>query len=110
MNLNSLEKNYLFAAPAGLDSCLYEPVNVRPPAFNCLLDIIPGRHYVTLKVEGLLWNYTSLRPIKFCYFVCLSMIYERVLRRIFGPKRDEVTGGGENCIMRSFICCTLRQV
>jgi hypothetical protein len=23
----------------------------------------------------------------------------RVLRRIFGPKRDEVKGGGENCIM-----------
>jgi hypothetical protein len=23
----------------------------------------------------------------------------RVLRRIFGPKRDEVTGGGENSIM-----------
>jgi hypothetical protein len=32
----------------------------------------------------------------------------RVLRRIFGPKRDEVTG--ENCIMRSFVICTLRQV
>jgi hypothetical protein len=25
----------------------------------------------------------------------------RVLRRIFGPKRDEVTGNGENYIMRS---------
>jgi hypothetical protein len=31
----------------------------------------------------------------------------RVLRRIFGPKRDEV---GENYIMRSFIVCTLLQV
>jgi hypothetical protein len=28
-----------------------------------------------------------------------------VLRRIFGPKRDEVTGIGENLIMRSFIVC-----
>jgi hypothetical protein len=29
-------------------------------------------------------------------------VYEnRVLRRIFGPKRDEVTGNGENYIMRS---------
>jgi hypothetical protein len=27
----------------------------------------------------------------------------RVLRRIFGPKRDEVTEIGENCIMRSFV-------
>jgi hypothetical protein len=33
----------------------------------------------------------------------------RVLRRIFGPKGDEVTVG-ENCIMRSFITYTLRQV
>jgi hypothetical protein len=34
----------------------------------------------------------------------------RVLRRIFGPKRDEVRKVGENCIMRSFITCTLLQV
>jgi hypothetical protein len=27
----------------------------------------------------------------------------RVLRRIFGPKREEVTGGGGNNIMSSFI-------
>jgi hypothetical protein len=31
----------------------------------------------------------------------------RELRRIFGPKGDEVTGDGENCIMMSFITCTL---
>jgi hypothetical protein len=34
----------------------------------------------------------------------------RVLRRIFGPKRDEVTGDGENYITRSFMICTLCQV
>jgi hypothetical protein len=28
---------------------------------------------------------------------------------IFGPKRDEVREDGENCIMRSFVICTLRQ-
>jgi hypothetical protein len=27
----------------------------------------------------------------------------RVLKRIFGPKMEEVTETGENCIMRSFI-------
>jgi hypothetical protein len=32
----------------------------------------------------------------------------RVLRRIVGPKRDELCDVGENCIMRSFITCTLR--
>jgi hypothetical protein len=28
---------------------------------------------------------------------------DRVLGRIFGHKRDEVTGGGENCTMTSYI-------
>jgi hypothetical protein len=37
------------------------------------------------------------------------MVFEnKVLRRIFRPKRDEVTG--ENCITKSFMICTLRQV
>jgi hypothetical protein len=27
----------------------------------------------------------------------------RVLRRMFGPKRDEVIGGWKNCILRNFI-------
>jgi hypothetical protein len=30
----------------------------------------------------------------------------RVLRGIFGAKRDEVIGGGEKYIMRSFMICT----
>jgi hypothetical protein len=35
----------------------------------------------------------------------------RARRTMFGPKRDEVTGGdGENCIMRSFITCTVLQI
>jgi hypothetical protein len=29
-----------------------------------------------------------------------------VLRRIFGPKRDKVTGSGENYIIRSSMFCT----
>jgi hypothetical protein len=33
-----------------------------------------------------------------------------VLRRIFGPKRDEMIRVGEKCIMRSFVTCTLRQL
>jgi hypothetical protein len=31
----------------------------------------------------------------------LTVFENRVLRRIFGPKRDEVTGNGENYIMKS---------
>jgi len=29
----------------------------------------------------------------------------RVLRRVFGPKRDEVRGNGENYIMWSLVIC-----
>jgi len=35
------------------------------------------------------------------------VLENRVLRRVFGPKRDEVTGNGENYIMRSLGIFTL---
>jgi hypothetical protein len=36
----------------------------------------------------------------------LRVFGNRVSRRIFGPKRDEATGSGENFIMRSFMIFT----
>jgi hypothetical protein len=36
-------------------------------------------------------------------------VFEKRVLRIFGPKRNGVTGG-ESCITRSFIICTLHQV
>jgi hypothetical protein len=36
----------------------------------------------------------------------LRVFENRVLRRIFGPKRDEGTGNGGNYTMRNFIICT----
>jgi hypothetical protein len=36
----------------------------------------------------------------------LRLFENRVLRRTFNLKRDEVTGDGENCIMRSFTAST----
>ena len=36
----------------------------------------------------------------------LRMFENRVLRRVFGPKRDEVTGNGEDYIIRSLVICT----
>jgi hypothetical protein len=36
----------------------------------------------------------------------LRVFENRVLKRIFGPRRDEVTGSGENHIMRSLMICT----
>ena len=32
-----------------------------------------------------------------------------MLRRIFGPKRDEVAGGGESCLMSILITCIPHQ-
>jgi hypothetical protein len=36
----------------------------------------------------------------------LRVFENRVLRRVFGPKRDEVTGNGENYIKRILGTCT----
>jgi len=39
------------------------------------------------------------------------MVFEnRVLRRIFGPKRDEVTGEWRKNIMRSLMICTAHPI
>jgi hypothetical protein len=35
---------------------------------------------------------------------------KRAMKRIIGPKRDHVTNAGENCIMKSFITCTLQEI
>jgi hypothetical protein len=35
----------------------------------------------------------------------LRWFEKSVLRRIFGPKRDEATGGWRKLLMRSFITC-----
>jgi hypothetical protein len=40
----------------------------------------------------------------------LRVFENRVLRRIFGPTRDEVTGNGESCSVGSFIICTHHQI
>jgi hypothetical protein len=42
---------------------------------------------------------------------CRLRVFEnRVLRRILGPKRDEVMGGWRKLHKRNFIICTLHQV
>ena len=40
----------------------------------------------------------------------MRMFENRVLRRIFGSKKDEVPGGRENYIMKSFMICTPHQI
>jgi len=45
----------------------------------------------------------SLKLIQECR---LRVSENRVMRRIFRPKRDDVIGSGENCILRSLMICT----
>jgi hypothetical protein len=40
----------------------------------------------------------------------LRVFGNKMLMGIFGPKRDERTGGWRNCIKRSFISCTLPDI
>jgi len=40
----------------------------------------------------------------------MSAFESRVLRRVFGPKKDEVTRSGENYIMRSLMFCTAHPI
>jgi hypothetical protein len=42
---------------------------------------------------------------------CRLRVFEnRVLRRIFEPKRDEVKESGENYVMKSLMFCTPRPI
>jgi hypothetical protein len=84
-------------------------------------------HFIKRALHGTWLQYTHIQAyIRFVHnFVCsfygcetlsltlreehrLRVSENRVLRRIFGPKRNE--GVGKNCIMRSFITYTLLQV
>jgi hypothetical protein len=40
----------------------------------------------------------------------LRVFANKVLSKLFGLKRNEVTVGGENCIIRGFMTCALLQV
>jgi hypothetical protein len=40
----------------------------------------------------------------------MSVFENGVLRRIFGPKGDEVTGSIENYITRSFVICIVHKL
>jgi len=43
-----------------------------------------------------------------CYW--LRVFENRVLRKIFASKRDEVTGSGENYLKRNFMMCIPHQI
>jgi hypothetical protein len=56
-------------------------------------------------IAAVLYGY-EIRSLAFREERTLRVFDSRVLRRKFGPKRDEVTGGGKNYKMRSSVICT----
>ena len=40
----------------------------------------------------------------------LTVSEVRVLKKIFGPKRDEVTVEWKDCIMKSFVICNFHEI
>jgi hypothetical protein len=55
----------------------------------------------------IIWkNYIKILYCVRTHVLRLRVFENRVLRRVFGCKRDEVTGNGENYIMRSLGICT----
>jgi hypothetical protein len=92
---------------------MHGPINVKSPnniskwqmGFN---SAFKGLRYTELQFCLLLYGFETwsltLREER-----RLRVFENRVLRRIFGPKRDEVTGNGENYIMRSVIIVLLAE-
>jgi hypothetical protein len=86
--------------------------------YNSVQDLLPSR-LLSKNIKIRIYN-TIILPV--VLYGCetwpltlreehrLRVFENRVLRRIFGPKRDEVTGGWRNYIMKSFTTCTLLQV
>ena len=63
---------------------------------NIILPVVPYR------CEN--WSLTMREECR------LTVFENRVLRRIFWPKRDEVTGSKENYIIMSLMICTPHQI
>jgi hypothetical protein len=87
------------------NSCYYSVQNLLSP--QLLSKNLKIRIYKTIILPVVLygcetWSLTLREEHR------LGVFENIVLRRIFGPKRDEVNG--QNCIMKSFMICTLRQV
>jgi len=74
-------------------------------SLNLLSKNINMKIYRTIILPAVLygcktWSFTMREERK------LKVFENRVLKGIFGPKRDEVTGNGENYTMRSLMICT----
>jgi hypothetical protein len=78
-------------------------------SFRLLSRNLKIRIYGTIIFPVVLYGYETL-SLTLREEYRLRVFENRLLRKIFGPKKDEVIEVRENCIMKSFITCTLRQV
>jgi hypothetical protein len=105
INQNSIEEEIKNRFNSG-NACLH---SVQNRLSSCLLSkSLNIKVYITIILPVVYgcgtWSLTLREE-------CRLRIFEnRVQRRIFGPKRDEVTGGEENYIMRSLMMCTPHQL
>jgi hypothetical protein len=83
------------------------PFGPEPSVFSFAVKKLKIRIYKTIILPVVLYGCETL-SLTLREEHRLRVFETRVLRRIFGLKRDEMTG--ENCITKSFMICTLRQV
>ena len=79
------------------------------PVFHFAIQIFKIKIYRTIILHIDLYGWETW-PLILKKERRLRLSENRVLRRIFESKRNEVTGGGENYVMRSFMIRTAHQI
>jgi hypothetical protein len=87
-------------------NCIHEEIKSRLTSWNACYQAVQIKINKTLILLVVLygfetWSLTLRKEHR------LRVLENRVVRSIFGSKRDEVTEGGEDCIMSSSIICIL---
>ena len=105
-NQNSIQQEIKISLKSG-NVCYHSVQNIL--SYRLLSENIQIKKYRTVILPLVLngcetWSLTLREGCR------LKVFENRVLRRIFEPKRDEVTGSGENCVMRSLMICTPHQM
>jgi hypothetical protein len=91
-----------------VNACYYSVQNL--PVFSVAVKNLKTRICKTIILHVDLYG-AKPDPLRLREEQRLRLFEKKVLRRIFEPKRGEVTRrGGETAIMSSFVICTLRQV
>ena len=98
-----LNVELLNVKPAVSNVCYHSLHNLL--SSSLLLENIKIKKFITIILHVILygcetWSLTLREERR------LRVFENGMLRRIFGPKRDEVTGNGGNYVMRSFMICT----